>query len=107
MSEKQVIGFPIKTVSELNRRDHWAVKNKRKKEQQFLFENLWKMSKVRVKLPCTITFTRYSCRTLDEGDNLPSAFKGLRDSLARIIGIDDGSDLITCRYLQSSGTNSA
>ena len=91
--------FPIKTVSEANRREHWAVKNARKKMQQLDFTALWRSFKGTVEPPATVTFTRYSCNVLDS-DNLAGAFKHVRDALAKEIGIDDGSPLIKWEYKQ-------
>jgi hypothetical protein len=94
-----ILTFPIKTVSEANRRDHWTVKNNRKNAQQKEFMVTWRNAKAKVKLPATIIFTRYSCQILDD-DNLQSALKGCRDQLAKEIGVDDGSDLLNFVYRQ-------
>jgi hypothetical protein len=45
-----------------------------------------------------VEFTRLSTATCDD-DNLPSAFKAVRDGIAEALGIDDGSD----RYVWSYG----
>lgn len=91
--------FDIQTVSEANRREHWAAKNKRKKQQQGDFHILWRNYRPKVELPATVTFTRYSCNVLDS-DNLAGAFKHVRDQLAKEIGIDDGSEKIRFEYRQ-------
>jgi hypothetical protein len=91
--------FDIKTVSEANQREHWAKRSKRKTQQQRDFSTLWKSHKPKVATPCTITFTRYSCNTMD-ADNLAGAFKHVQDQLAREIGIDDGDKRIEWRYRQ-------
>jgi hypothetical protein len=91
--------FPIVTVSEANRRDGWQAKYRRKRKQQEDFTLLWRSAKQKVELPATVIFTRCSCRILDD-DNLRSAFKAIRDSLAKEIGIDDGSPLIKFDYRQ-------
>jgi len=91
--------FPIKTVSEANRREHWAVRNKRKQAQQHDFVALWRCFGGKVTPPAVVTFTRYSCNVLDS-DNLAGAFKGIRDALAREIGIDDGDLKVQYRYEQ-------
>ena len=93
------MNFPIKTISEANKREHWGAKLARKKSQQSDFTALWRNYKPEVTTPATITFTRYSCNTLDS-DNLAGAFKHVRDALAREIGIDDGSPLIEWKYQQ-------
>ncbi len=91
--------FPIKTVSEANQREHWVIKNARKKSQQLAFVALWRNAKGKVVPPAKITFTRYSCNVLDS-DNLAGAFKHVRDALAKEIGIDDGSPRIQWEYRQ-------
>jgi len=91
--------FDIKTVSEANQREHWAIKNSRKKSQQKAFQAIWRNAKPKVELPATIIFTRYSCQELDS-DNLAGAFKHTRDQLAKEIGIDDGSELLNFEYRQ-------
>lgn len=91
--------FDIKTISEANQREHWAAKLTRKRTQQSTFHVLWRVHKPKVKLPATITFTRYSTHTLDS-DNLAGAFKHVRDQLAKEIGIDDGSKEIKFEYAQ-------
>jgi len=91
--------FDIKTVSEANQREHWAVKARRKREQQRDFSIYWKVFRRVVELPATITFTRHACNTLDS-DNLAGAFKHVRDQLARELNVDDGTELITWKYAQ-------
>lgn len=46
-----------------------------------------------------VEFTRLSTATCDD-DNLPSAFKGVRDGIAEALGIDDGSDRYAWSYAQ-------
>lgn len=94
-----IIKFPIKTVSEANQRGSWRPRHARKVKQQSDFVALWRGSKAKVVTPATITFTRFSTNVLDS-DNLAGAFKHVRDALAKEIGIDDGSPLITWRYKQ-------
>lgn len=91
--------FDIKTVSEMNVREHWAVKRKRKVGQQAYFHYRWREFRPKVTLPATVTFTRYACKLMDS-DNLAGAFKHVRDQLAKEIGIDDGSDQIRFEYKQ-------
>ncbi len=93
--------FNIKTVSEANQREHWAKKNRRKNDQQLQFLAEWrKQAKDKeFTFPMTVIFTRYSCQKMDS-DNLAGAFKGVRDQLAKILNIDDGSELIKFEYKQ-------
>lgn len=92
--------LPIKTVSEANSREHWRVKNRRKRAQQAEVNVEWKRAvKRKVTLPCVVRLTRVAPNMLDD-DNLRSAFKGIRDEVARLVGVDDGSDQIRFEYEQ-------
>lgn len=97
------IRFDIKTVSEANQREHWATKNRRKKDQQYAFLMFWLKSRCADDLipvgKLTVTFTRYSCKTLDQ-DNLAGAFKHVQDELARQLKVDDGDGSIRWIYAQ-------
>jgi len=105
------IHVPIRTESELNRRDHWAVRNKRKKEQQRATYFAWKQAvfgKHIPKPPFVVTFTRFGPRMLDTGDNLPSAFKGIRDTVAELLKVDDGNEqMIRFEYKQQHDSDYA
>lgn len=98
-NRRKQMKFDIKTVSEANQREHWAVKSKRKKAQQRDFSMIFKSKRPNVPIPAKITFTRYSCQTMD-ADNLAGAFKHVQDQLCREIGIDDGDDRLTFVYSQ-------
>lgn len=92
--------FEIPTVSEPNNRDHWSAKNRRKRKQQSDFLILWRWHRIgKPKPPITVTFTRHGHQPLDD-DNLRAAFKGIRDQVAKEVGVDDGSDAIEWRYEQ-------
>lgn len=76
---------PIKTVSEANSSESWRNKHKRHQQQQFFVNLSYKENVKDVKLPCVITLTRLSPRLLDEEDNLPMAFKWIKDQLGACI----------------------
>jgi hypothetical protein len=85
--------LPFVTASEANRRDHWAVRNRRKKDQQaalgavFAASGLWNW---KPPLPVRVTLTRQGSRLLDP-DNLAGSFKHVQDGVARLVlGVDDG-----------------
>lgn len=84
---------PIKTVSEANGREHWAVKNARKLNQQTAVM-VWMGNALKgrqIALPCVVKITRIGPRKLDS-DNLLSSMKGIRDEIARILKVDDGDE---------------
>ena len=71
--------IPIRTVSELNSREHWTAKHKRAKKQKSAVKNkffLLKIDKVD-----TVRLTRFGKRLLDD-DNLQASFKAIRDQIA-------------------------
>ena len=83
--------IPVRTISEANQREHWAVKNKRKKDQQLetivAFHN--NVNRKDVQFPCTVILTRIAPKAMDV-DNLAGSFKHVQDALASKMGIDDG-----------------
>lgn len=52
-----------------------------------------------------VVLCRFGHRLLDD-DNLSGSFKGLRDSIARSIGVDDGDKRFRweCRQVETTGT---
>jgi len=50
-------------------------------------------------LAIVVTILSFRRRVLDD-DNLPSAFKGLRDAIAKSIGVDDGDRRYRWEYRQ-------
>lgn len=97
-----VFDAPIKTVSEANRRDHWAVKSRRRQEQQQTVTGMLMnaLQGRKVQLPCVVKLTRVGPKVMDD-DNLAGSFKGVRDAIARKLGIDDGDPRIKFEYEQT------
>jgi hypothetical protein len=96
------IHVPTRTVSEMNVRCHWAVRNKRKQEQQRDVFFAWRKAvfgKRLPTLPCVVRLTRCGPRLLD-GDNLQSACKHVRDEVAKLLNVDDGDAQIQFEYDQ-------
>jgi hypothetical protein len=93
---------PVKTVSEANQREHWAIKFHRKKTQQLemlaaLHNNL--IGK-RIEFPCVVRLTRIGPKALDS-DNLAGSLKHVQDSIARKLGVDDGdTEKVRWEYAQ-------
>jgi hypothetical protein len=95
--------LPLVVVSEANQREFWAKKYRRKIKQQSAVDTAWRFRfDRRPAAPAMITLTRLGGRRMDS-DNLAGAFKHIRDQIARILGVDDGSDLLTWRYAQEPG----
>ncbi len=101
---------PIQTVSEANRRDHWATRAKRARRQRM---SAWQCTiyaahrwgvvlDICRAVRATVTLTRFSSRRLDD-DNMRAAMKAVRDGIADALHVDDGSDDVIWRYAQGAG----
>ncbi len=100
-----LLDLPIRTVSTLNERGHWRTRHQRGKAQRKEIEFEWRrgMGKLKIELPCTVTFTRIGPRLLDL-DNLQGSMKAVRDQVAEMLGADDSpSSPITWEYRQERG----
>lgn len=98
------VEIPVKTVSESNVREHWAVKAKRAKTQREaarLMLARWKrLGKGKGKI--SVRLVRLGARNLDS-DNLARSFKAIRDGIADAFGIDDGDARFEWQYGQERG----
>lgn len=96
--------LPIKTCSEANAREHWAVKAKRTQSQRMeaYYECRAKFGLLSIPPNATIEvhLSRLGKRMLDS-DNLASAFKAIRDGIADYLKIDDGDPRISWHYEQA------
>lgn len=95
--------LPIRIVSEANQREHWAVRNKRKRAQQEAVHLAWPMPRSwRISLPCNVKLTRMGPKRLDP-DNLAGGFKHVQDAVAAELGVDDGDPGVHWVYEQLTG----
>lgn len=83
--------LPIKTVSEANCSEHWSVKAKRHRQQQWFIRLAYSRYLPNLVIdtslgqPCyQIKMIRIAPRKLDD-DNLVSAFKWIRDELSELL----------------------
>lgn len=99
----QILAFeyPMRVVSEANQREHYMAKHRRKVAQQLETAAEWRraIGQRRVPLPCVIRLTRIGCKAMDS-DNLAGSMKHVQDAIAKLIGVDDGSDLLRFEYAQ-------
>lgn len=83
----------LKTVSEMNQREFWAARLRRKKDQQervaVAMSNALRGK--RIELPCVVNLTRIGPKKMDN-DNLAGAMKHCQDQIARQLGVDDGDE---------------
>lgn len=114
--------LPLKTVSESNCSEHWTKKSKRHRQQQFFIRSLFSKEDSVIPIPCIITLTRVSQRALDAEENLPMAFKWIKDEIGACLfpeklviykkkngklaankGHADSDDRVQWRYAQEKG----
>jgi len=100
--------LPILTKSEANLREHWTIKSRRVRLQRAdvtLGLKLAAASQIpgqSVPLPCIVTLTRISPRSLDT-DNLCGSLKACRDAVAAWLKSDDSVKApITWLYQQAT-----
>lgn len=95
------IFIPMRTVCELNDHTFWINRQKRAEQQRTVIAATFKgYEYLRERPSLVVVLTRYAPGTLDPQDNLPSAFKHVRDALAKRIGVDDKSNWYDWQYQQ-------
>jgi hypothetical protein len=77
-----ILSAKIKTVSEANCSEHYFAKSKRHRMQQFLIRSLFNQQTEKIILPCCVKMIRISPRFLDKDENLPMAFKWIKDEIS-------------------------
>jgi hypothetical protein len=98
-----MIVVPIKTVPGQNAREDWRVKHRRvKKERE---ATAWTLrGKPLPAVPCSVVLTRVAPSNGLDDDNLAGALKGVRDEIAKWLGIDDRKrEVVRYRYAQCRG----
>jgi len=94
------VTFAMQTSRGLNTREHFRVRIKRVKAEREVTS--WELQRCqRPPIPCTCLLTRMApSRGLDD-DNLAGALKGVRDEVAKWLGVDDGNrQAVRFRYAQ-------
>jgi hypothetical protein len=97
--------LPIRTFSEANVKEHWAVKARRTKEHRttaYLMLARYRRIMGETTL-LTITLTRIASRELDEHDNLRRALKACADGVADAFGVKDKDKRLQWKYGQEKG----
>lgn len=82
---KITVKVHAKTCSEANRNENHFEAAKRHKRQQFLVFSVLRPFKEKIGLPCRVTLTRFSSRFLDAEENLPMAFKWIKDEVGAFL----------------------
>lgn len=107
MVKSIILFMPIKTVSELNIREHWTKVRKRaalqRKTAFFEVKRVIGSEDLAYleQLKFEVHLTRFSHKVMD-GDNLQAAFKHVRDGIADALKIDDGDERIQWFYCQEN-----
>jgi len=95
------LDLPLRVISSLNQREHWAAKARRAKQERVT--TAWMLAaEPKPSLPCVVLLTRIAPRKLDD-DNLRGAFKAVRDEVARWLGVDDADPRVRWAYAQTRG----
>jgi hypothetical protein len=107
-------------VSEANRkREHWAVGYNRAKKQKLavkaafgaappeLAEVIAALAHPDTRAVITMTRTTATGYLTQDDDNLVSAFKYVRDEVARVLGVNDGDKRLRWVYKQEGGVRLA
>jgi hypothetical protein len=89
------ITIPIRTVSELNQREHWRMRHRRRKSQRIaVWAHVFKVVgdaglTLDHLLPCVITLTRVAPQRMDS-DGVVASMKAVRDGVADALGVGRG-----------------
>ena len=95
---KLATSLPIRAVNPLNRRDHWATRAKRAKEQRERVRGFWAMGTVPT-LPVKVTLVRRAPQECDY-DGLVASMKHVVDGIADAYGVDDADPRFAWVYRQ-------
>jgi hypothetical protein len=100
---KLSVTIPLRLALGLNAREHWRKRASRvKAEKLAVLMYLRQAVRTLPPLPAVVTITRIGKRRCDS-DNVPGGAKAVRDQIAAVYGVDDGSDLYDWRYGQEIG----
>ena len=96
-----MLTIPIRTVSALNVREHPMARHRRVKAERKATAWVLAPATKLEKLPAAVRLTRVGPSDgLDEGDNLNSSMKGVRDQVAEWLGINDRDPRVKWVYAQ-------
>jgi hypothetical protein len=94
------VRIPLRTGRGQNDREHHMVRSRRVKAERFAVGMVLN-TQPKVSPPCAVLLLRCcpSKRRLDD-DNLQGSLKGVRDEVARWLGVDDADERVTWVYAQ-------
>ena len=99
------VSIPIRTVSELNAREHHMARHRRRQREKraVYLPVLAALRKHGVTAPCSVKLTRVAPSNGLDQDNLVSSMKSVIDAIAKALGVDDRDKRITWSYDQRRG----
>lgn len=92
-----MILVPIRTAPGLNVREHWRARAGRVKKERHATELLL-LGRPKPPIPCSVRLTRIAPSNGLDDDNLAGALKGVRDEVAKWLGVDD-RNRVQVRYV--------
>lgn len=101
--------IPYKLFNAANKHEHHFDRAARVKKEKAMLTFVLRPQILNLKLPVSITLIRIAPRRLDAEDNLPAAFKSVRDIIASLFlpdlkpGMADGLPCFQWKYAQQSG----
>lgn len=90
------ICIPLKTGRGMNAREHFLARSRRVRKEREAAAWVLK-TEAKPALPCSVLLTRVAPSNGLDDDNLAGALKGVRDEVAKWLGVDD-KDRMTVRY---------
>lgn len=100
MTQASQLMVPLRTQRGMNDREHFQARAKRVRyEHEVVTWHLVKHANTygRPAIPCSVVLTRIAPSNGLDDDNLAGALKGVRDAVAKFLGVDD-RDRMTVRY---------
>lgn len=88
-----MVTLPIRVVNELNEHKSFWVRQRRAKRQHRTVGLALAQRLRRIELPLVVTMTRIAPRSFDS-DGTVASMKHVRDAIAKLLCVDDGSEAI-------------
>ena len=101
----EALTIVLRTISGMNAREHFGARATRVRRERAATARALRDAKCpRPTIPCSVLLTRVAPSSGLDDDNLISSLKGVRDELAKWLGVDDRDSLtVRFRYAQKRG----
>lgn len=99
--------MPLPSEANIASHEHWSKRHRRAANHVTVASAVLRtQARDALRLPCVVHFTRLAPQRLDLEDNLPAAFKHLRDGVALALGLHNDRDpRVTWRYAQTKSVD--